>query len=69
MPQRPGPRRAHKLSEPVLDLLEQALVAEPSLTSAALAGLLEERLALKVHPRSVERALARRGKKGAPETP
>ena len=69
VPQRPGPRRAHKLSEPVLDLLAQALAAEPALTSAALAGLLEERLALRVHPRSVERALARRAKRGAPETP
>jgi len=69
VPQRPGPRRAHKLSEPVLDLLEQTLDAEPSLTSAALAELLAERLALKVHPRSIERALARRGKKGAPQTP
>jgi len=69
VPQRPGPKRAHKLSEPVLALLEQALAAEPSLTSAALAGLLEERLALKVHPRSIERALARRAKKGAPEAP
>ena len=69
VPQRPGPRRAHKLSEPVLALLEQALAAEPSLTSAALAGLLEERLALKVHPRSVERALARRAKKGASQAP
>lgn len=69
VPQRPGPRRAHKLSEPVLDLLAQALAAEPALTSAALAGLLEERLALRVHPRSIERALARRGKKGAPQTP
>lgn len=69
VPQRPGPRRAHKLSGPVLDLLEQALAAEPALTSAALAGLLAERLALRVHPRSVERALARRAKKGAPQAP
>ena len=69
VPQRPGPRRAHKLSAPVLEQLEQALSAEPALSSAALAGLLEERLALKVHPRSIERALARRAKKGAPQTP
>lgn len=69
LPERPGPRRAHKLSEAVLDLLEQALAEEPSLTSAALVGLLEERLALAVHPRSIERALKRRRKKGAPGTP
>ena len=69
VPQRPGPRRAHKLSGPVLELLDEALAAEPALTSAALAALLEERLALRVHPRSIERALARRAKKGAPQTP
>jgi len=67
VPERPGPKRAHKLSEAVLDLLEEALAAEPSLTSAALVRLLGERLGLSVHPRSVERALARRRKKGAPE--
>ena len=69
VPQRPGPRRAHKLSAAVLALLEQALAAEPALSSAALAGLLEERLALRVPPRSIERALARRAKKGALEAP
>ena len=65
VPERPGPKRAHKLSEAVLDLLDEGLAAEPSLTSAALSRLLEERLGLSVHPRSVERALARRRKKGA----
>lgn len=67
LPERPGPRRAHKLSEAVLGLLEEALGEDASLTSAALARLLEERLDLAVHPRSIERALARRWKKGAPK--
>jgi transposase len=67
MPQRPGPKRAHKLSEEVVDVLEQALSENASLNSAQLAQLLEERLGLKVHRRSVERALARR-KKG-PQLP
>lgn len=67
VPERPGPKRAHKLTDPVLDILEEALAREPSLTSTTLAALLKERLGLSVHPRSVERALARRRKKGAPE--
>jgi len=66
MPQRPGPKRAHKLSEQVVDVLEEALAESPALNSAQLAGLLEERFGLRVHRRSVERALARRRKKGAP---
>jgi transposase len=69
VPERPGPKRAHKLSEAVMGLLEQALVKEPSLKSSALTLLLKERLGLRVHPRSVERALRRQGKKGAPKTP
>src|SRR5947208_9333431 len=62
VPQRPGPQRAHKLSEEVVDRLERALEAEPSLNSAQLAQRLEEELGLRVHRRSVERALGRRKK-------
>ena len=34
MPQRPGPRRAHKLSEEVVDFLEQWLAEDTSLRSS-----------------------------------
>jgi transposase len=65
VPQRPGPKRAHKLAEEIVDRLEAALAAEPSLNSAQLAQLLEHELGLRVHRRSIERALSRRRKKGA----
>ncbi|MGH9304373.1 MAG: helix-turn-helix domain-containing protein [Acidimicrobiales bacterium] len=69
LPQRPGPRRAHKLSEEVVSALEAALGEQPGLNSTDLAQLAEERFSLRVHPRSVERALHRR-KKGRPaQTP
>jgi len=68
VPQRPGPRRAHKLSEPVVDALEAALAEDPSLDSASLAAMVGERFSIAVHRRSVERALERR-KKGRPKTP
>jgi transposase len=68
MPQRPGPKRAHKLSDEVVDVLDEALAENPGLSSAQLVGLVEERFGLKVHRRSVERALARRRKKG-PQKP
>jgi transposase len=64
MPQRPGPRRAHKLSDEVVDFLEQALTADPSRRATELARLVEERFTRSVHPRSVERALERRRKGG-----
>jgi len=62
--ERPGPRRAHKLSEEVVDFLEQALSEEPAPKMSRLVELLRERYRLSVHVRSVERALARRRKKG-----
>jgi transposase len=65
VPQRPGPKRAHKLAEQVVDRLEAALQTDPSLSSAQLAQLLEQELGLRIHRRSVERALGRRRKKGA----
>ena len=69
VPQRPGPKRAHKLSEEAVDRLEQALQAEPALNSAQLAQGLQEELGLRVHRRSVERALSRRLKRGPQRRP
>jgi len=60
VPERPGPRRAHKLSDPVVDVLAASLAADPSRTSADLARIAQERFGIGVHRRSVERALARR---------
>jgi transposase len=62
LPKRPGPRRAHKLSEDIVDRLIEAAAAEPSLSSSDLADLAHSEFAVRVHPRSVERALARRPK-------
>jgi len=59
VPARPGPRRAHKLSEEVVAFAQGRLEAEPSLRSAELAELIEGRFGVRVHPRSVERALQR----------
>jgi transposase len=58
--ERPGPRRAHKLTGEIVDFLEQALEEDPSLRAAGLAAMVADRFGIIVHPRSVERALARR---------
>ena len=63
VPKKPGPRRAHKLSPEVVDFLHRARAAEPSLRPPELAQRVRARFGRTVHPRSVERALARRGKK------
>lgn len=59
VPARPGPRRAHKLNDEIVAFCRAAIDQSPSLRSADLAGLVEERFSLTVHPRSIERALAR----------
>lgn len=59
VPARPGPRRAHKLNDEVVAYARAQLEAEPSLRSVDLVSLIEERFGIRVHPRSVERALAR----------
>ena len=60
VPARPGPRGAHKLTEQILAWAEAQLAAGPALRPAELPGLIEEAFGVRVHPRSVERALARR---------
>jgi transposase len=60
VPAKPGPRGAHKLTDQVCQFAEQLLAADASLRPADLVEPLAERFGLRVHPRSIERALARR---------
>jgi transposase len=60
VPARPGPRGGHKLTEEILAWAEERLTAAPALRPAQLAGPIEEAFGVRVHPRSIERALARR---------
>jgi transposase len=59
---KPGPRRSHKLSAEVVEFLESLLSADASLDPALLAQRVLDRFGTKVHPRSIERALARQKK-------
>ena len=63
LPQKRGPRSAHKLSQEVVDFLRDALRDRPSLNSRDLADRVLERYGISVHPRSVERALEREKKR------
>ena len=59
VPARPGPRGGHKLTDQVLAWAEQQLAADPALKPAGLAGSIAAEFGVRVHPRSIERALAR----------
>ena len=60
MPAKPGPRSGHKLTEQILTWAEQQLAGDPALKPVGLAGSIAEAFGVRVHPRSIERALARR---------
>ncbi len=60
VPARPGPRNGHKLTSEILAWAEQQLAADPTLKAAGLADPIAAEFGVRVHPRSIERALARR---------
>jgi transposase len=62
-PQKRGPRRAHKLTDEVLALLEQLRVEQPEIRYTEMAERVRERIGLAVNPRSIERRLGRGQKK------
>lgn len=62
--ERPGPRRAHKLSSEVMDFVEKALERDKSLSARGLRELIQGQFGILVHPRSIERALNRHKKRG-----
>lgn len=59
VPARPGPRGAHKLTAEVVAFAREQRATDPKLSSADLVELIAERFGVRVHRRSVERALAR----------
>ena len=63
MPQKRGPKQAHKLTAEVMVFLHHARQEDPSLRPTALALLVHEKYGITVHPRSIERALTRSQKK------
>ena len=60
VPGKPGPKQGHKLTEAVVDHLEELVAADPTARAGDLAAAVAERFDVTVHPRSVQRALARR---------
>ena len=57
---KPGPKGGHKLTDEVCAFAEQRLAADPALRAKDLAGPIAHAFGVRVHPRSIERALARR---------
>lgn len=63
VPLKRGPKKAHKMTEEIVDFLREERQRDPSLRTAQLADLVKERFQVVVHPRTIERGLARSQKK------
>jgi transposase len=63
LPQKRGPRQGHKLTARVLEYVRRMRTEQPSLSAAELGAAIQEHFGVTVHPRSIERALARKEKK------
>jgi len=63
LPRRKGPRRAHKLTEEVIEFVSRLVEQKPDIKSAELVEKIKDRFNLSVHKRSIERAIDRSKKK------
>ncbi len=60
---KPGPRRAHKLSESVVKFIQEQRREDGAVTLGELRNRIQGQFGLNVHPRSIQRALRRTKKK------
>jgi transposase len=66
LPRKRGPRGGHKLTTAIVAFLQELRETDASLPAAELARRVAQRFGTTVHPRSIERALARQEKKRHP---
>ena len=64
LPHKRGPKAAHKLTEAILQYLREQVAAEPGVRVKELIRRVRERYAVKVHPRTIQKALKSKAKKG-----
>lgn len=62
LPRQRGPKGAHKLTADVMAFIDQRLQVDGSTHARVLAQEIKSKLGLSVHPRSIERAIARKKK-------
>ena len=64
LPEKPGPRHPHKLTEDVLRVIEGWLQEKPPPRRKELVDRIRQQLGIEVHPRSIERGMRRLAKRG-----
>ena len=66
LPHKRGPKAAYKLTDQVLQYLREQVQAEPETGAQELARRVRQRFGLKLHPRTIQKALERKAKRGRP---
>lgn len=62
LPRRRGPKRAHKCREAILEFVDGQRTTDPTVRSPHLVDAIERQFGVRLHPRSLDRALTRRKK-------
>ena len=69
MPAKRGPRQGHKLTPEVLQYIRELSQSQAKPSASQLAGQVYQRFKIKVHPRTVEKALKPKAKRGRHSSP
>lgn len=64
LPEKRGPKHPHKLTPEVMKALTRWRSEQPEIEASELASRVKQRCGITVHPRTIEKALAARAKRG-----
>ena len=64
LPHKRGPKTAHKLTDEILRYVQEQAAAESEIKAEELARRVRQRFAVKLHPRTIQKALERKAKRG-----
>ncbi len=64
VPHKRGPQKPHKLTDEVLQFLREQTAVEPAVTAKELTRRVRQRFKRKLHPRTIEKALQSKVKRG-----
>lgn len=66
LPRKRGPQKPHKLTPEVRAYLQEQSTAEPRMRATELAQQVQQRFKVALHPRTIEKALHAKAKRGRP---
>jgi transposase len=64
LPHKRGPKTAYKLTDEILRYIQEQTAAESEIKAEELARRVRQRFAVKLHPRTIQKALERKAKRG-----